>query len=547
MNNTFKKLASLFFMLLAVGYICAQNYKPTIRFAVIADRTGGEQKGIFEQTLKQAQTLSPDFMISIGDVIEGYTTDMQYLNEMWDEFEGIKSQIKAPFYSVPGNHDCTNDIMVQEWMKRWGYMYKYMYVDGHLFWLLNTEENGDLSAEQIAYFEKSLENFPRDKWVYIFMHRPLWKENRANGYTKLKKALKDRKNVAVFSGHEHYYLKNTVEGIDHYIVATSGGGNSLRSNNLGEFHHFFFVTVTDDGPVVSNVLYDGIISDSIVNEQNEETVSALRSDGWVNVHPVFLETGCEDSVSVNIDAFCNTEAPLKLELLFESSDSLQFANDTIVKEVSKGNNRIVQTLYNPYGLDLVDCSPIFFNLRIQSEKEGVSTDFTKKCLIEKKHICSTRENWVNAYPYYVDEDWDWSGVEDGSFDFSVSQDKKHIIVKYKLTDDVVNSLSTPQEVQDKIFIELISGKTANRYTRLVVAGDCVYTEDYRSTGIKQTEQDGVVTVFIPKARYGIKDSFYFNLGFLDHDDVRNLDPSVIWWRPMLKDTSNPQFGKFYLQ
>ena len=50
MNNTFKKLASLFFMLLAVGYICAQNYKPTIRFAVIADRTGGEQKGIFEQT-----------------------------------------------------------------------------------------------------------------------------------------------------------------------------------------------------------------------------------------------------------------------------------------------------------------------------------------------------------------------------------------------------------------------------------------------------------------------------------------------------------------
>ena len=38
MNNTFKKLASLFFMLLAVGYICAQNYKPTIRFAVIADR-----------------------------------------------------------------------------------------------------------------------------------------------------------------------------------------------------------------------------------------------------------------------------------------------------------------------------------------------------------------------------------------------------------------------------------------------------------------------------------------------------------------------------
>ena len=86
-----------------------------------------------------------------------------------------------------------------------------MYVDGHLFWLLNTEENGDLSAEQIAYFEKSLENFPRDKWVYIFMHRPLWKENRANGYFETEKGFERPQECSCISGHEHYYLKNTLK------------------------------------------------------------------------------------------------------------------------------------------------------------------------------------------------------------------------------------------------------------------------------------------------------------------------------------------------
>lgn len=547
MNRTFRKLAGACWLALAAGCVYAQDFKPTVRFAVIADRTGGEQKGIFEQTLKQAETLSPDFMIGIGDMIEGYTSDKEYLNEMWEEFEGFKSRIQVPFYSVPGNHDCTNAMMSEEWLKRWGYLYKHMYVDGNMFWLLNTEENGDLSAEQIAYFKNTLKDFPQDKWIYIFMHRPLWKENRTNGYTELKKALGDRKNVVVFSGHEHYYLKNTIDGIDHYIVATSGGGNSLRSNKLGEFHHFFFVTVTDNGPRISNVLYDGIIPDDIVNEQNEEVVKALRSNHWIKVAPAFLQTGREDSAVMHIEANSRFKDTLTVEMTFTAPDSLHFASQTVVRKIVPGKNSFTQMLYNPHRLDMVNHSPVRFNLKLKSEKEGIATEFTQQWLLEKQHTCTDAENWVNSYPYYVDEDWDWSGPADGLVDFSLSQQGKYLVLKYRVTDDSVNTLPDPQAVQDKLFVELLSGKKADRYHRLIVAGGRVYTEDYRPAGIRLTEQDGVTTLLIPKSKYGIKERFYFNLGFLDHDDVRNLDPSVIWWRPVLKDNSLPQFGEFHIR
>src|SRR5215831_10708800 len=46
-----------------------------LRFAVIGDRTGVARPGVFAQAMKQIGWLEPDFIIAIGDLIEGYTDD----------------------------------------------------------------------------------------------------------------------------------------------------------------------------------------------------------------------------------------------------------------------------------------------------------------------------------------------------------------------------------------------------------------------------------------------------------------------------------------
>src|SRR5262245_35417968 len=48
------------------------NIGPGIfRFAIITDRTGGPRAGVFERAIDQLNWLQPEFVVSVGDLIEG--------------------------------------------------------------------------------------------------------------------------------------------------------------------------------------------------------------------------------------------------------------------------------------------------------------------------------------------------------------------------------------------------------------------------------------------------------------------------------------------
>ena len=53
-------------------------------------------------------------------------------------------------------------------------------------------------------------------------------------------------------------------------VATMGGGSLLRGPDYGEFDHFVWVTVTDDGPVLANLLLEGIRDENVVTQRMRE-------------------------------------------------------------------------------------------------------------------------------------------------------------------------------------------------------------------------------------------------------------------------------------
>ncbi len=63
----------------------------------------------------------------------------------------------------------------------------------------------------------------------------------------------------MFAGHEHRYQRFIRRGMNYYQLATTGGGSSLRGLRRGEIDHFAWVTMKKDGPVVANVLLDGIL------------------------------------------------------------------------------------------------------------------------------------------------------------------------------------------------------------------------------------------------------------------------------------------------
>jgi hypothetical protein len=69
-----------------------------------------------------------------------------------------------------------------------------------------------------------------------------------------------RKVTMVFAGHEHFYLRQTIDGIPHII--TGGGGAPLYAKDEdGGFYHYIFVTVDGDKVKAEVVDINGKIRD----------------------------------------------------------------------------------------------------------------------------------------------------------------------------------------------------------------------------------------------------------------------------------------------
>lgn len=62
--------------------------------------------------------LQPEFVINVGDSVEGYSDDKGELNEQWDEFDSMVDKLQMPFFRAVGNHDMSNELMREVWHER---------------------------------------------------------------------------------------------------------------------------------------------------------------------------------------------------------------------------------------------------------------------------------------------------------------------------------------------------------------------------------------------------------------------------------------------
>ena len=63
------------------------------QFAIIGDRSGGHNvEGTFELAMGQLNLLQPEFVINVGDMIEGYSDDPAELNAEWDEVDAMLAE-----------------------------------------------------------------------------------------------------------------------------------------------------------------------------------------------------------------------------------------------------------------------------------------------------------------------------------------------------------------------------------------------------------------------------------------------------------------------
>ena len=268
-----------------------------IQFALIGDLTGGEREGVFEAAVHALGELNPDFVLSVGDLIEGGTEDVTQMDKEWASFTSRLNRIDIPFYPLVGNHDISNMAMRDWWEKSVGPRYYHFRYQDYLFLMLDSEDftgqrfseikqlrneailvykeegaaafadteyarlderkYGTMRKDQSDYFLNVLKQNGDVRWVFVLMHKPLW-ASETSGFSELEQALADF-SYTVFNGHEHSYYYERRSGNDHVQMATTGG--EFTPKTRGKYmDHILWVTLKKDKPAMINLKLEGMVS-----------------------------------------------------------------------------------------------------------------------------------------------------------------------------------------------------------------------------------------------------------------------------------------------
>jgi 3',5'-cyclic AMP phosphodiesterase CpdA len=267
------------------NHLNLKNRPANFQFAIVTDRTGGHRDGIFEDAVQRINLLQPEFVMSVGDLIEGGVTDRDLIDRQWAEFNSFIKQLEMPFFYVPGNHDLSNKAMIPAWQEQFDRSYYHFVYHDVLFVCLNSEDPpghstaipdetgkvvrvikpGNIGDEQMRWLNKVLKENADVRWTIVFIHKPMWDYGDKSNWGDVEALLGNRKRT-VFAGHEHRYKRVKVGEQLYYTLATTGGATGLRGPELGEFDHIAWVTMTPEGPRLANLMLSGIWSDDPLAE-----------------------------------------------------------------------------------------------------------------------------------------------------------------------------------------------------------------------------------------------------------------------------------------
>ncbi len=290
------------------------NDPQRFQIAIMTDRTGGHRPGVWMDAVRKLNMLRPEFVMSVGDLIEGYTEDHNRVMRQWDEFLGFIDQMEMRFFFVAGNHDLSNSMMQRVWREHFGKAwYSFDYKQVHFVCLSSEDPEQQMGEEQLDWLRDDLEHHTDARWTLVFLHEPLWlyaEGDLAAGnpdHTNWKQAeqlLIDRPHT-VFAGHHHHYVQFQRNDQHYYSLATTGGGSRLRGNEYGEFDHVTWLTMEADGPHMANLRLDGILAPDVVTEESLARFNNFLTNTSVEVAPILIE-GAES------DAFSSGEVVVRL-------------------------------------------------------------------------------------------------------------------------------------------------------------------------------------------------------------------------------------------
>ncbi len=461
------------------SHLRLHNDPANFQFAIVTDRTGGHRPGVFMEAIRKLNVLQPEFVMSVGDLIQGYTRDEAQLAREWDEFSGFIAQLQMPFFYLPGNHDITNKVMAKVWQQRFGRAYYHFVYRDVLFLCLNTEDpirgsrKGGILVDQYRYVKRVLSEHPEVRWTLVFMHQPLWSQKAPTGYWPEVEALLHQRRHTVFAGHYHRYVKVERNRGTYFVLATTGGGSRLRGPDFGEFDHVVWVTMTDAGPIVANLLLEGIWDQDVVDESHQAFMQPFRHGVPLKLSPLLVDDPAFKPQTLDLWLTNDKNVPMATTLTFDAPEALQVTPKRVEITVPPNSIEMLALDIARRGdAPLHGLAPVTLQAEVAMEVEG-----RRPVRVESMHVIKpevVHAPTPTSTPPVIDGDLDdWralpflvrepaqvtrqqkahTGPDDSRFRFGVQSDETYIYVGIEVTDDVLVTKPAAQTYrQDSVAI-----------------------------------------------------------------------------------------------
>lgn len=577
--------------------------KEGFQFAVVTDRTGGHRGHVFQDGVAKLNLLRPDFVMSVGDLIEGYSTDPAELDEEWKEFMGFIKPLKVPFFYVPGNHDVQNPLELEKYHQYVGRDYYHFVFKNVLFLCLNSDDPypAKFSQTQLDYAAKALAENKGVRWTLVFFHRPLWVAqesegkkgvDKGNGMDKLDELLKGRP-YTVFVGHNHHYRKYVRKDQRYYILATTGAGSEMRGPAFGEFDHVAWVTMTEAGPLVANVMLNGVWDDNIATEKSVGFMERLSQAAPTQVTSLFSAEKTIRGSSVRLKCDNHADLPLRVKLQFADNSALRPDPLLIEAVVPPNSVKFFDLPLKGVGdLNVADLGPVLYDWTLSYDSgnqpplmiQGTSRLYVDGPLdlpaVPKPVVVDGKlDEWgplpiacLESRPPQQSELW--TGPRDCSFKFALRHDDKNFYFAARVIDDhwwkkgaddpynqdgVWFSLDAEPETnkglpdkqrKNTFWLMLLPGKTAKES---VDAGQVWAPEGVKGVCLKTKagfDAEGVIPYAgLPQRLGKPAEAVRVNVTVYDFDPSESQDKGTYFnWRPNADSGLDyPGSGTFYLK
>ncbi len=226
----------------APGVLLLPNRPGSVKFAVIGD-SGRGNRPQFEVAARMVEAhrhFAYSFVLMNGDnIYEGPATPDDYRDKFERPYQPLLDA-GVKFYAVLGNHDDPQQVNYGPFNMDGDRYYTFRPPEDPVTRLLTSVrffaiDTVRLDREQLRWLDRQLEESDSE-WKICFFHHPVYTSGRyRNASAAFRAALEPmfvRHGVdVVFSGHEHFYMRSSLQrGIQYFV---SGGAGSLRYGDSG--------------------------------------------------------------------------------------------------------------------------------------------------------------------------------------------------------------------------------------------------------------------------------------------------------------------------